>query len=104
MWFEVAIVASLFVLGNILFGHFEEGTAKWRRVLKFIVITTTAVVLSATAGRTWFFVALGTSLLFPFIVHLWWLPRHGINGWTAEPKERYYKLRGWKISNRANQH
>ena len=29
-------------------------------------------------------------------VHAWWLPRHGINGWTAEPKEKYYALRGWK--------
>jgi hypothetical protein len=30
------------------------------------------------------------------IVHAWWLPRHGVNGWTGEPKERYYALRGWK--------
>jgi len=29
-------------------------------------------------------------------VHVWWLPRHGINGWTGEPKEKYYALRGWK--------
>ena len=30
------------------------------------------------------------------IVHAWWLPRQGINGWTAEPKEKYYAMRGWK--------
>ena len=31
------------------------------------------------------------------VVHGWWLPRQGINGWTAEPKERYYKFRGWTL-------
>lgn len=24
------------------------------------------------------------------------LPKKGINGWTAEPREKYYALRGWK--------
>jgi pimeloyl-ACP methyl ester carboxylesterase len=23
------------------------------------------------------------------VVHCWWLPRHGINGWTREPKDKY---------------
>lgn len=26
MWFEVAVVATMFAVGNIVFGHFEEGT------------------------------------------------------------------------------
>ena len=25
-------------------------------------------------------------------LHLRWLPSHGINGWTGEPKEKYYEL------------
>ena len=25
-------------------------------------------------------------------VHLVWLPKHGINGWTAEPRDRYLEL------------
>ncbi len=27
--------------------------------------------------------------------HLWWCRKHGIDPLTAEPKERYYELRGW---------
>jgi hypothetical protein len=27
--------------------------------------------------------------------HLWWCRRHGIDSLRAEPKERYYELRGW---------
>ena len=37
-WFEVAIVATLFAIGNILFGHFEAQTPKWRRILKVLLI------------------------------------------------------------------
>ena len=27
-------------------------------------------------------------------LHGWWLPRKGVNGWTAEPRDRYYELLG----------
>lgn len=95
-WFEIAIISSIFALGNILFGHFEERTPKWRRVAKFLLISSLAVALSALAGRVWFYVMLGgISGLFA-VVHGWWLPKHGIHGLTGEPKERYYQLRGWK--------
>jgi len=30
MWMAVAITAIIFAIGNILFGHFEEKTPKWR--------------------------------------------------------------------------
>jgi hypothetical protein len=36
----------------------------------------------------WFDVALVA------VVHGWWLPKHGVSGWTAEPRERYYALLG----------
>jgi hypothetical protein len=25
-------------------------------------------------------------------VHIWWLPSHGVSGWTGEPREKYYEL------------
>ena len=37
-WFEVAVVATIFAIGNILFGHFEAETPKWRRVSKVILL------------------------------------------------------------------
>ena len=55
-----------------------------------------AVLISATLGRAWFFALFGLGSLFVLYIHAWWLPRHGINGWTGEPKEKYYELRGWK--------
>jgi hypothetical protein len=100
-WFEVAVVASTFALGNILFGHFEEGVPKRRKVLKFFALTGLAVLISATAGRAWFYGFLGLGATFVLVVHGWWLPRHGINPWTGEPRDRYYQLRGWKVRPRA---
>ena len=104
MWQEIAIVSALFALGNILFRHFEEMTPKWRRVLKFILFTIIFCAISYYGGKKWFYISIGLSFLFPIIIHVWWLPKKGINGWTGEPKERYYELRGWSKTNlRKNQ-
>jgi hypothetical protein len=96
MWLEVAVVSLLFAVGEVLFGHFEEGTPKWRRLLKIALTLALAVSISAYLGRAWFWTFLGAMMLPPIYIHVWWLPRHGINGWTGEPREKYYALRGWK--------
>jgi len=38
MWMAVAITAIIFTIGNILFGHFNEGTPKWKRVTKVVLV------------------------------------------------------------------
>jgi hypothetical protein len=96
MWMEVAIVAIIFAVGNIVFGHWEEQTPKWRRLLKFVLVLGVTLALSAGLGRSWAFGFLGALGVLAVIVHGWWLPRQGINGWTGEPKEKYYAMRGWK--------
>ncbi len=95
LWFEVAVMATLIALGHCLLGHFEERTAKWRKVVKLVAAIGGSVLISATFGRVWLFVLLGLCAFAVVLIHVWWLPRNGINGWTGEPKELYYKLRGW---------
>lgn len=95
-WFEIAIICGLTAIGGILMGHWESGTPKWRRILKIFVFCGLSVLISATAGRAWFFVFLGVMTGLVILIHAWWLPKKGINGWTGEPKEKYYALRGWK--------
>jgi hypothetical protein len=95
-WFEVAVVSTIFAVGNVLFGHFEEGTAKWRRVLKLFVTMGLAVAVSSYLGRPWFWGFLVATMLPAVYIHVWWLPSKGVNGWTGEPRDRYYELRGWK--------
>ena len=94
-WFEVALVATIFAVGNILFGHFEERTPKWRRVLKVVLFLVATRVVSVQLGRPWSFVLIAIPVVLAVVVHGWWLPRLGIIGWTGEPQALYYKLRGW---------
>jgi hypothetical protein len=96
MWINLAIVASIFAVGNVLFGHFEEGTPKWRRVAKFFLVMGLVALLSATVGSAGVWILIGAMMLGAILIHAWWLPRQGINGWTGEPREKYYELRGWR--------
>ena len=96
LWFEVAIVSIVFAVGNILFGHFEERTNKARRVGKYILITIVICMLSFYFGRTVAMVVLALSLLPILYVHAYYLPKKKvINGWSGEPKSKYYEFRGW---------
>jgi hypothetical protein len=92
LWFDTAVVLGIFTVGSILFGHFEEHKPKWRRLLKVPLVLIVVLGLSATVGRAWSFGFLVLPLLLTAYVHLRWLPSHGINGWTGEPRERYLAL------------
>jgi len=96
LWFEIAIVSVIYALGNILFGHFEERTPKWRRIGKYVLTLIIVIAVSIYFGRTAAMVIL-SAFLIPFIfVHAYYLPKKkGINGWTGEPKSKYYDFRKW---------
>lgn len=83
---------SIFAIGGILFGHFEEHKPKSRRLLKVAVVLAVVVGLAVTVGRVWAYIVLAMPLIGAVVIHLWWLPKHGINGWTGEPKDKYLKL------------
>ena len=58
-WFELAVVFGLVGLGNIVLPAFAVKEPKWRRVAKMILGGAISVLVSATAGRAWFFVLVG---------------------------------------------
>ncbi|MCK4413019.1 MAG: hypothetical protein KAY32_05710 [Candidatus Eisenbacteria sp.] len=94
LWFEVAVVMTIAGVGSILLGHFEEHKPKWRRLLKIAIILGAVLTVSATLGRVWAFGLLALLLVVVLFLHAWWLPKHGVNGWTGEPRERYHELIG----------
>lgn len=96
LWFEVALVSFITALGSIFLGHFEIETPKWRRTLKLLTFIFITVIISATVGRTWAMSFLGATFLAVLYIHVIWLPGKGINGWTGEPRDKYYELRKWK--------
>jgi hypothetical protein len=98
LWFEAAVVLGIFAVGNIVFGHFEAHKPTWKRILKVVVLLAITLALSAGVGRIWAMGLLGVLILVAAYVHLVWLPRQGVNGWTGEPRQRYYELIGYDPS------
>jgi hypothetical protein len=95
MLFDVTLVAVLLAVGNVAFLRFDPNKPWWRRLLKSLLILAITTAISHYFGRTGVLVAIGIALLPLIYVHAIWLPRHGINGLTAEPRDKYYALRGW---------
>ena len=93
-WFDVAIATTGLMLGHLCFGRFVEHRPRWRRLLKSLIGVAMVVGTTAWAGRGWMFGLLGSIAIGVLVVHGWWLPRNGVNGWTAEPRDRYYALLG----------
>lgn len=91
-WLVSAVLA---VSGLTVFGHCEEKTPGWRRLSKWAVYFGGIALLSHGPGRPWTFAWIvglpGLGLGF----HMWWCRMHGIDPLTAEPREKYYELRGW---------
>lgn len=93
-WFDVAWVMAVFAVGNVLFGRFEEHKPRSLRLLKLLIVLAVVLLLS-WLGQRWIAYALvGLVGLAALYIHAIWLPRHGINGWTGEPRERYLELVG----------
>jgi hypothetical protein len=97
--FDLTLVALLLAVGNVAFRRFDPDKPLWRRLLKSLFILAGTAAISDYFGRTGVLIAIGIALLPLICVHAIWLPRHGINGWTAEPRDKYYALRGWPPPN-----
>ncbi|MGN6803699.1 MAG: hypothetical protein ACTHJN_17495 [Ginsengibacter sp.] len=96
LWFEIAIVSIIYALGNILMGQFEEQTPKARRLAKYILTLIIVCSVSLLISRIVAMIFLSL-FIFPLLyIHAYYLPkRKGINGWTGEPKSKYYDFRKW---------
>jgi len=92
------------MLGHLYFGRFVEHTPRWRRLIKSLVGVALVVGTTAFAGRAWTCALIGAIVVGIVIVHGWWLPKNGVNGWTAEPRDRYYELMGLDPSGKPRMH
>jgi peptidoglycan biosynthesis protein MviN/MurJ (putative lipid II flippase) len=97
--FDLSLVALILAVSNVAFRRFDPDKPLWRRLLKSVFTLAISAAISQYFGRTGVLIAIGIALLLLIYVHAIWLPRHGINGWTAEPRDKYYALRGWSPPN-----
>lgn len=93
---NLLLALSLYGLGFGLFGRFEHGVAPERRALRGILYLGLVAVVTRVAGPTWGRRwALG-QLALGALFHFGWCLKNGINPLTAEPRDKYNRLRGWE--------
>ena len=91
---ELGVLLLISVLGSGTFAVFEIETPAWRKILKWSIVI---------GGTLWLYTGVGHwALVLPIAAgaagttfHFVWCRRNGINPLTAEPRRRYYELRGW---------
>ena len=93
IWLDLAVFLFLLVLGHLTLGHFEAHRPLWRRIAKVVLGAALFLFVAATLGRFWVWILFGVPVAIGLVViHGWWLPKHGIHGWTGEPREKYLEL------------
>ena len=96
MYLELFLASTLVAVGSIIFGRFEEGAPRWRRLSKLFLFLAVTAIVSKVFGRTWALLWIFSAGLWGFSVHTRWCKRHGVGVLSAEPRKKYYQLRGWK--------
>jgi hypothetical protein len=91
---EFTVSLSILVLGTLLFRGFQGRTPVAVTVRKWVVYFALVFALTMTVGRPWSLLWT-LSPVFGLVVHFAWCFRHRIHPFTAEPRDRYFALRGW---------
>ncbi len=81
------VAAVVIAVLSPLFGHFEAKAPVWTRMARWLVY----LAVLGVVGRVW----IAGLPLIGATFHVAWCVKNGINPLTAEPRERYYQLRGW---------
>ncbi len=93
MLLDVSLMAALLAAGNVIFWHFDPQQPLWRRVIKIVVALAITAAVSRYFGRIGVFIWFAIVALPVIYIHAIWLPLHGVNGLTGEPREKYEALR-----------
>ncbi|MBP9851731.1 MAG: hypothetical protein KBC67_00535 [Candidatus Pacebacteria bacterium] len=93
---ELGILIIIQLLASSFFGHFEVGTPAWRKIVKWLVLDSITVALYFGIGHYALIFPLAIAIL-GTTVHIRICKKNGIDPLKATPRDKYYKLRGWKL-------
>lgn len=97
MDWDLIFGVALYSVGLMLFNPFEVKTPLRKRISKFVGFMAIATVLSMTLGKVYSLIWIVGMFVFGLSFHFYWTRKNGINFWRPEPKEKYYRLRGWRL-------
>lgn len=95
IYFSLFVTSFSLLIGTMVFGRFEEAGSLTRRLLRVFLFVGITGILHIYLGP---YAVIFPAALFcaGMTFHIWWCRKNGINWWTAEPRAKYIKLRGWK--------
>lgn len=91
-WIDLVVIVVGWVVGNTLFYRFENHLSWSRRAVKFVITVAVFAVAGWLGGPGVFYGLLAVMTAGQVYLHAIYFPRHGINGFTAEPRDRYLAL------------
>lgn len=95
MYQQLFVAATMVALGAMVFSRFGHYTPAWQKVTKLVVFLGITALISRYAGVGWAWMWIFSTLALGVGVHVWWTRSHGIGVFSAEPRAKYYALRGW---------
>ena len=90
---EILIVFTIASIAYFLaFNNFERHLPVKRRITKLFVVVGVLAVLGILFGRYVFWGIITLMTMGQIYLHGWYFPKHGINGLTAEPHDKYLEV------------
>jgi amino acid transporter len=76
----------------VVFNKFEKHVPIRRRIIKLVILVGALAVIGTLFSRFAFWSAIALMTIGQIYVHGVYFPQHGVNGWTAEPYDKYLAL------------
>lgn len=94
---ELELGALLFVcaVGSSVFDKFEAETAIWKKLVRWGLASTLTLGAYAVIGH-WALLILAAIASIGVAAHFAWCRKFGVDPIKAQPRERYFHLRGWQ--------
>ena len=92
IYLDIGIAVAACIVANVVYNNFERHLPAPRRVAKGAVMFAILGTLGFVLGRAVFWSVIGLMTVGQLILHAWWFPKNGVNGLTAEPRDRYLEL------------
>jgi len=90
---EILIVFTIAGIAYFLaFNNFEKHLPAKRRITKLFIVVGVLAVLGILFGRYVFWGVITLMTMGQIYLHGWYFPKHGINGLTAEPHDKYLEV------------
>jgi len=90
---EILIVLTIASIAYFLiFNNFEKHMRIQKRVTKLFIVVGVLAIIGILFSRYAFWGTIGLMTIGQFYLHGVYFPKHGINGLTAEPYDKYLEL------------